>query len=104
MTVSSTSKQAYAEHVNSGQKLKQREAIMECIRNQRTEPTLIDKGGFTRRNIAEVLGFELGATAGRVNKLVKDGLLVEAGTTKCSVTNKTVGLVRLPGDVQLKLL
>ena len=82
-----TSVTAYHDHVASGAKLKQREAIMDYMEG---------KGPATRRQIARNLEFELGATAGRVNKLVADGLLIDRGTIKCSTTNKTVGLVGLP--------
>jgi hypothetical protein len=57
---------------------------------------LKEQGGVTRREIAWLTNFELGATAGRVNKLVKDGLLVDKGTVKCSTTGRMVGLVGLP--------
>ena len=92
--VAITSIESYHQHVNSGAKVKQREAILAYMAG---------KGPATRRQIANRLDFELGATAGRINKLVKDGLLIEMGTMKCSTTNKTVGLVGIPVG-QLNLL
>lgn len=88
----STSKAAYSEHVSSGNKQRQREVIMDVIED--LQGYYVD--GMTRRRIAWLCEFELGATAGRVNKLIKDGLLVDKGTVKCSTTGKTVGLVGLP--------
>ena len=92
----STSKAAYSEHVSSGNKHLQRMVIMKHVSNFYNAPRYEDQGGFTRRQIAKATGFELGATAGRVNLLIKDGLLVDKGTTKCTTTGKTVGLVGLP--------
>ncbi len=90
--VAEQSIEAYHKHVKSGEKLKQREAILAALRNN-NEP-------MTRRQLAKYLDFELGATAGRVNKLIDDGLLEACGYIKCNVTNRTVGLVRLAGGVK----
>ena len=88
MSVAETSKMSYYDHVNSGKKLKQREAIVKFMSDS-------PFSALTRRDLATFLKFELGATAGRVNKLISDGILEECGTTKCGVTNKTVKMVRL---------
>jgi len=95
-TVAHTSKAAYQHHVSSGNKLMQREAIVDAIKRHQLGATYQDQGGLTRRQIAGVTGFELGATAGRVSKLVSDGLLVDKGAAKCSTTGRMVGLVGLP--------
>jgi len=88
-----TSKESYSQHVSSGNKLRQRQAIMETVKEG---AKFWFPKGMTRRQIAYHLDYELGATAGRVNLLIKDGLLVDKGTVKCSTTGKTVGLVGLP--------
>jgi len=91
-----TSVNAYHSHVNSGAKANQCEAILAYVECWALSFDNIVRGELNRRQIANALGFELGATSGRVNKLVKDGLLEECGAAKCAVTDKTVGLVRLP--------
>lgn len=98
--IAETSKSAYYSHVASGAKLKQREAILEYV------GSLSRHASVTRRQIARALGFETGATAGRVNLLVKDGLLEELPDKgKCQYTDKMVGLVRIPrAEVQLDLI
>jgi len=86
-----TSKESYIQHISSGNKLRQRQAIMNFFE-------FMDSGfkGSTRRRLASLMDMELGATAGRVNLLIKDGLLVDKGTVKCSTTGRMVGLVGLP--------
>lgn len=93
MSVSPQSIEAYNQHVNSGAKQSQREQIHEYV---------YIHGDVTRRYIAKGLGFELGAVSGRVNKLLLDGLLEDAGTIRCSTTGKTVGLVRIPKFKRVK--
>jgi len=95
-TVAHTSKAAYSQHVSSGNKQYQRQAIMREIEFSKDLHTYYFQGGLTRRQIAFITNFELGATAGRVNLLIKDGLLVDKGTVKCSTTGRMVGLVGLP--------
>ena len=92
----STSKAAYSEHVSSGNKLRQREEILEAVKELSSNWIYKTQGGMTRRQVAQYTGFELGATSGRVNKLVADGLLVDKGAAKCSTTGRMVGLVGLP--------
>ncbi len=96
MSVALTSKESYSQHVSSGNKLRQRQIILEVIEELSDNWVFKAQGGITRRELAMATGFELGATAGRVNKLIKDGLLVYKGTVKCSTTGRMVGLVGLP--------
>ena len=92
-----TSKESYSQHVSSGNKQRQRALILEEISAQSSGfDYLFQGGGLTRRQISNITGIELGATAGRVNLLIKDGLLVDKGTVKCSTTGRMVGLVGLP--------
>lgn len=91
-----TSRDSYSQHVSSGNKQRQREVILETVEALASHWIYLAQEGMTRRQIAEYTGFELGATAGRVNLLIKDGLLVDKGTVKCSTTGRMVGLVGLP--------
>ncbi len=91
-----TSKESYSQHVSSGNKLRQRQAIMDKVEFFMTFGMYQKQGGVTRRQLANATDIELGATAGRVNKLVADGLLVDKGAAKCSTTGRMVGLVGLP--------
>jgi hypothetical protein len=98
-TVAPTSRAAYQHHVSSGNKQRQRQLILVAVKVALEWGFLFGlKGsdGLTRRQIAEFADIELGATAGRVNLLIKDGLLVDKGATKCSTTGRMVGLVGLP--------
>ena len=96
MSVALTSRESYSQHVSSGNKLSQRDAIMDKINIAKDHKTYQVQGGLHKRKIQFFTGFEIGATAGRVNLLVKDGLLVDKGTIKCWTTGQTVGLVGLP--------
>jgi len=95
-TVAHTSQAAYQHHVSSGNKQYQRMAIIDAIKRHQLGAIYQEQGGLTRRQVAGITGIELGATAGRVNLLIKDGLLVDKGTVKCSTTGRMVGLVGLP--------
>jgi len=95
-TVAHTSKAAYQHHVSSGNKQYQRMVIMERFHSDSISNLYRKGGSLTRREVSRLTGFELGATAGRVNLLIKDGLLVDKGTVKCSTTGRMVGLVGLP--------
>lgn len=72
MSVALTSKESYSQHLSSGNKLRQRQVIL----NHMNMMIAFGHDGATRRQVADVTGIELGAAAGRVNKLIKDGLLV----------------------------
>ena len=96
MSVALTSKESYSKHVSSGNKLRQRQAIMNEVYADNNEPMYRYEGSLTRRELSQLTGLDRGDIAGRVNKLIKDGLLVDKGTVKCSKTGKTVGLVGLP--------
>lgn len=85
--IANTSKLAYEELVSSGKSATQRALILRQL--------LINwKTGLTRRDISRVTGLELGAVAGRVNALVKDGIVSEDNETLDPVTHKTVKLIK----------
>ncbi len=67
------------------------------LSNQEAVILLVMQRGhrYTRRELARKTKLETSAVAGRVNKLVADGLLVEDGTLTCTVTGKNVGAVKL---------
>lgn len=90
------SKESYSQHVSSGNKQRQRQVIMDKVEYFMSFGKYKNEGGVTRRLLSTSTGFELGATAGRVNLLIKDGLLVDKGTVKCYTTGRMVGLVGLP--------
>ena len=51
---------------------------------------------YSRRELSQLTTLETSAVAGRVNKLVADGLIVSAGEMKCPVTRRTVEALKLP--------
>jgi hypothetical protein len=60
-------------------------------------------GGMTRRRIAEVTGYELGAVCGAVNGLIEERHLVDDKIIECPTTKRAVHLVELPGQRELAL-
>jgi len=96
MSVAFTSKESYIQHVSSGNKQKQLEHVIDKIKQHVLSCDYQTQGGLSRRQISVITGIELGAVAGRVNKLVKLDLLIEHGKIKDLLTNRMVGLVRLP--------
>ncbi len=71
--IAETSLLAYQRLVRSGAESTQRAKILAAI---------ISTGGATRRQLAEITCLELGAVAGRVNALLVDGLIEQAGTVR----------------------
>ena len=94
--VAHTSKAAYQHHVSSGNKQFQRQVIVSRMEKNSLCPVFREEKLLTRRELSNLTGFSLGDVAARVNKLVKDELLVECGKTRCATTDKLVGLVGLP--------
>lgn len=81
MTVAETSIAAYHEHRDSGKVGKQAQTILDRMR---------PGWGYSRRELAMVTGLELSSICGRVNELLKIGMLEEQHPRKCGVTGKTV--------------
>jgi len=52
---------------------------------------------YSRRELASLTGIELCSVTGRVNELMRKGLIVEGPQRKCRITGKTVWPVRMPG-------
>ena len=94
--VATTSKMAYEDLIRSGKDNTQNGRILAAI-------TLFPTG-ITRRELGQVTGIELGAVSGRVNKLVELGQIEEAGTVKCDITGKTVGVLKPVIHNQLRLV
>ena len=80
----STSSESYQEVQSSGREASQIESIFKIIS---------DRGMLSRREIAQLSGFELSAVCGRVNRLIKQRRIREYGTKQCGVTKKTVGVL-----------
>lgn len=87
MTVATTSRMAYDDLKRSGKERTQRARVLSCVLAFRTS-------GITRREISQMTKLELGAVAGRVNKLLEDGLLIEDGTVQCDTTKKQVKVIK----------
>lgn len=85
MTVARTSRQAYEELIASGKAATQRGLILKAM--------LRFTQGLSRRSLARVTGLEINAVCGRVNELVKDGVLREDREVRCVVTGKMVSVV-----------
>jgi len=86
------SRKAFEENTASGKFLTQRQVILNCL----------ETGQKTRRQIAKITGLETSAVSGRVNDLLKEGVVVESGHVKCSTTSKTVATVKL-AETQIEL-
>lgn len=81
MSVSTTSREAYKEHRDTGKLGQQAQRILTAM---------IDGQGYSRRELARAMGLELSSVCGRVNELLQVGLLVEGEARRCSVTHKRI--------------
>lgn len=81
MSVSTTSRDAYKEHRDTGKLGMQAQRILTAM---------IDGQGYSRRELARAMGLELSSVCGRVNELLQAGLLVEGESRRCSVTHKRI--------------
>ena len=86
MSVSTTSREAYKEHRDTGKLGMQAQRILTAM---------IDGQGYSRRELARAMGLELSSVCGRVNELLQAGLLVEGGEVDQH------GLMRCP-DIDLR--
>jgi hypothetical protein len=84
MTVAQTSINAYREHRASGKVGAQAKAILDFMNLGES---------YSRRELHVLTGLELSSICGRVNKLLKMGMLKEGSKRKCMVTKKTVSPV-----------
>ena len=85
--VANTSKLAYEELVASGKAQTQRCKILKHL-------LINHRQGLTRRQIANATRLELGAVAGRVNALIKDGIVTDEDEVLDPITKKTVKLIK----------
>ena len=64
MTVKSTSRSSYYQHVIEGKAKTQRERILDCLK---------DSKPLTRLQISDITGIRLTSVCGRVNALIENG-------------------------------
>lgn len=93
--VAKTSRAAYEELRATGKEQTQRAIILQKL--------LAHPRGYTRRQLATITGMELGAVAGRVNKLAEEGLVREEHEIICDHTKRLVKLVEPVTDQQAEL-
>lgn len=86
--VAQTSIESIHQHRESGKSITQKQIIIDCFK-QFNNPIL------TRREISNLTKIELGAVSGRVNSLIKDGVLTECGTITDRKTGKTVNALKM---------
>lgn len=65
---------------------------------------IVDNPGATRREIAKGLEFEINNVCGRVNELVKSGLVIESGKVQCRVSKRQVESLISVKEVDWELL
>jgi len=83
---------AYRAITNSGVLGNQQEQIVTFLRfNKNQNP----RWNFSRKEISRILDLEVNAVAGRINELVKSGLVVEDPKRRCSHSKRLVTPVRL---------
>jgi len=93
--IRSSSKQVYTDDIKPMKEFKQSEIVANYVKGK----------SVTRRMIAQGLGLETGTVAARVNKLLKDNILVESEDKKpCPITGKRVYWVSCKSDGQLSLI
>lgn len=93
--VSDTSIENYHLHRDSGELGRQAAAVLAFIEHMPARDV-------SRRELAFAMKMELSSVCGRVNELLKAGLLVEGDKRACRMTGKTVHPVR-PAKPQLDL-
>lgn len=85
--VTDTSKDAYKNHViPKGIDKHYRREILEFMRDY--------PDGLTRKELGFGLGLESNQYSARCNELIKEEKLVKSGKRKCSITNKTVEVLK----------
>ncbi len=96
MTVRKISIEAYQKHIDSGKQSTQWMRIYAWLGHCYVKPR-------TRSELASDLGMRMSSVCGRVNELIKAGLLVEDGRRKCAITNESAHPIRLPEGTNLSL-
>lgn len=84
--VSETSINCYHSHVVPAKELNQCDLVEVEISRQKV---------CTRRMVAKALGMETGTVSARVNKLIADGLVIEAAASPCPITGKKVHWLKI---------
>lgn len=84
MSVRTSSRAAFQEINDNGTASTQRARILAVL----VKRTQID--GLTRREIQKLTGIDINAVAGRVNGLMKSGLVAEGDVRPCRITGKNV--------------
>jgi len=87
-----TSTIAYRAITNSGVLGNQQEQIVSFLRFNKSQNP---RWNFSRKEISRILDLEVNAVAGRINELVKSGLVVEDKKRRCSHSKRLVTPVRL---------
>ena len=77
-----TSRIAYKNIIECGKATNQKKQIIKTL--------LSDKEPMSRREIASETLIELGSVSGRVNELIKLGIVRETRMRKCSISNKLI--------------
>jgi predicted transcriptional regulator len=82
VVVRDSSKEVYENEVKGTVEFKQSEIVANYI---------LSKNKLTRRMVATGLKMETGTVSARVNKLIKDGIVIESNEkAKCPITGKSV--------------
>lgn len=87
MTIRDTSREAYQQHRSSGHLQAQEQRVLDHLGAHPGR-------AFTRAELAQETGIRLSAICGRVNALVKLGLVVEPYRRQCTVTGSNAWAVR----------
>jgi predicted ArsR family transcriptional regulator len=87
MTITTTSALAYQRLKADGTHGVQWSRILRTLRKRRKP--------MTRRELSVATGIEPGAVAGRVNQLVKDGLVQETEKRRCRISGRLAKVVEL---------
>ena len=82
-----TSRIAYKNIIECGKASNQKRQIIKTL--------LSDKEPMSRREIANDTYIELGSVSGRVNELMKLGIIEETKMRKCSISRKLVKPIRI---------
>lgn len=91
MPVRSTSKAAYYDMVDSEQLTESQRTVFRVI---------VDNPGVSRNDLVAIGGFRQASVCGRVNELIKIGMVAESGCRKDPVTGRSVNLLYPAGGVQ----
>lgn len=85
--VRDTSVDSYHEHRDSGKLGKQQQRIVTYMR--------ACPGGYTRSELAAVMGARLSSVCGRINELIKRGIVHDAPRRTCRITGKNAHEISL---------